>query len=339
LEEIENNPGSVSAIQSGETNGGVLGYIDEEYCKAKKYHIVQGPFLSVARSGTSGYVAYHPGKCVIGDSVKALVLKEKSTENVYLFLQTVLQQNRYKYSYGRKVTLDNYSSLVIKLPVLKDHEGNVIIDRKKKFPKNGYIPDWGYMESYVNSIILRERESGQALSKALQTSVGQPQTIAVNETNWRNFEIGELFSIKKGSRLTKEDMTQGTTNYLGAIDNNNGVREKIGESPKFMGNCISINYNGSVGEAFYQPAPFWASDDVDVLFPKGWDLNPYIGMFICTVIKANKYRFCYGRKWTVEKMKKSTLKLPANPEGKIDLTFMEHFVRSLPYSDKIELLS
>jgi hypothetical protein len=41
----------------------------------------------------------------------------------------------------------------------------------------------------------------------------------------------------------------------------------------------------------------------------------------------------------VEKMKKSTLKLPANPEGKIDLTFMEHFVRSLPYSDKIELLS
>lgn len=41
-------------------------------------------------------------------------------------------------------------------------------------------------------------------------------------------------------------------------------------------------------------------------------MNKYIAMFLITVIKANKYRFGYGRKWTIEKMKETVIKLPAS---------------------------
>ena len=52
-------------------------------------------------------------------------------------------------------------------------------------------------------------------------------------------------------------------------------------------------------------------------------MNQYIAMFLITVIKANRYRFGYGRKWTVEKMKETVLKLPSQQDGTPDFVYME----------------
>jgi len=153
--------------------------------------------------------------------------------------------------------------------------------------------------------------------------------------DWKEYTLSDLFFFKKGKRLTKEDMNEGDTNYIGAISDNNGVRQRIDAQPLHMPNCITINYNGSVGEAFYQAEPFWASDDVNVLYPRGWQLNKHIAMFLVTVIKANRYRFSYGRKWTLEKMKESIVKLPATRDGSPDWDYMEDYIMSLPYSDRI----
>jgi len=143
------------------------------------------------------------------------------------------------------------------------------------------------------------------------------------------FKIQELFTIYKGTRLTKDAMVEGSVNYLGAIDNNNGVRQQIDVVPKFQGNYITVNYNGSVGEAFYQQKPFWASDDVNVLELKGHTLNEKIAMYIITVIKANKYKFSYGRKWTMEKMYEEEILLPVDPIGNPDWKHMENHIDCL----------
>lgn len=131
-------------------------------------------------------------------------------------------------------------------------------------------------------------------------------------------------------------MIPGNINFLGAISENNGIREKIETDYFWKPNCITVNYNGSVGEAFYQNEPFWASDDVNVLYAKDWwRMNKYNALFLVTVIKANKYRFSYGRKWTLEKMKDSVIKLPGKADGTPDFEFMEKYIRTLPYGDKI----
>ena len=49
---------------------------------------------------------------------------------------------------------------------------------------------------------------------------------------------------------------------------NDGVANYIGQAAIQDGNTISLSYNGSVGEAFYQPRPSWATDDVNVLISK-----------------------------------------------------------------------
>ena len=64
-------------------------------------------------------------------------------------------------------------------------------------------------------------------------------------------------------------------------------------------------------------------------------MNKFIALFMITVIKANKYRFSYGRKWTMEKMKDFIIKLPSKSDGTPDFEYMEEFIKSLPYSDRI----
>lgn len=164
--------------------------------------------------------------------------------------------------------------------------------------------------------------------------------------DWKFFELGRLFDIRKGKRLTAEDQEPGNNPYIGAIDSNNGVANYIQQSPIHMGNTISLSYNGSVGEAFYQPVDYWATDDVNALYSKYEGFNSLIGLFISTVIRQEKYRFSYGRKWTVENMKTTCIKLPVqhNPNGNLfidnthqfsdegfvpDWQFMEDYINSL----------
>jgi hypothetical protein len=159
--------------------------------------------------------------------------------------------------------------------------------------------------------------------------------IKPEDDGWKPFKLSDLFEIKKGKRLTKANQTEGSTPYIGAIDSNNGVSGYIGQAPIHQGGTISVNYNGSVAEAFYQPVPYWATDDVNVLYPKGFKLTSATAIFICTVIRREKYRFNYGRKWHMERMAESIIRLPVDGDGKPDWAYIEAYVKSLPYSTEL----
>lgn len=152
----------------------------------------------------------------------------------------------------------------------------------------------------------------------------------LNISEWKEYRLGDLFEIKKGKRLTSEDQTEGTTPYIGAIDSNNGVSNYIGQAPIHEGNTISLSYNGSVGQAFYQPIPFWATDDVNVLYfrNKTISFNRNMALFICTILKQEQYRYCYGRKWVLDSMNETMVKLPTKGD-KPDWSYMEKYISSL----------
>lgn len=150
----------------------------------------------------------------------------------------------------------------------------------------------------------------------------------MNTEKWKWFRYDEIFEIRKGSRLTTADMETGEIRYIGAIDSNNGVSNYIANDEHIhCGNTISVSYNGSVGYAYYQEDPFWATDDVNVLYPK-FPLNKHIALFLCTVIEREQYRFNYGRKWTKDLMEKSLIKLPIKEDGQPDWQWMEDYVKN-----------
>lgn len=156
----------------------------------------------------------------------------------------------------------------------------------------------------------------------------------LDTSSWKWFQLGGengLFDIRKGKRLTAEAQTEGATPYIGAIDSNNGVSNYIGQVPIHEGNTISLSYNGSVGQAFYQPLPYWATDDVNALYlrPEYGTLCAATGLFVCSVLKHDRYRYSYSRKWTLDNMNDTKVKLPATPEGEPDWQWMELYIDSL----------
>ena len=148
-----------------------------------------------------------------------------------------------------------------------------------------------------------------------------------------------MFDVRKGKRLTSEDQIEGKTPYIGAIDSNNGVANHIGQQPIHSKGTISLSYNGSIGEAFFQPEDYWATDDVNALYLKSeyGKLSVFTGLFIATILRQEKYRFSYGRKWGLSEMKNTLISLPVKKDGVPDWQWMENYMQSLPYSDRIVL--
>ncbi len=251
--------------------------------------------ITVPLKGSVLMAHLQPQTCYVAHQVAVLTAKKPMGKQEKLFYCLCIQKNAYRFSYGRQ------ADRTLKSILMPDT-----------------IPDW----------------VGKTEIKPLSTAIACK---GITDTgDWKDYRMDFLFSFEKGKRLTKEDMIPGNINFLGAVSDNNGVRDKIDTEYFWKPNCITVNYNGSVGEAFYQQKPFWASDDVNILYAKDfWEMNKYIAMFLITVIKANKYRFGYGRKWTIEKMKETVIKLPGRENGIPDFLYMENYIKSLPYSDRI----
>jgi hypothetical protein len=255
----------------------------------------------------AGYISVALGGSVLSSFVQykpfytgfhVMVLEPKQDMRLEekLFYCHCIKMNAYRYRYGRQAN-----------KTLKDIE----------LPE---LPDW--LKTYTIDY------------SGIETKITKKE-LPLDISKWKKYKMDDIFIFYKGKRIIKEDMTPGDINFVASIDNNNGIRERINRAPAHQGNCITVNYNGSVGEAFYQNVPFCASDDVNVLYPKNWILNKYIGLFLITIIKFNKYRFGYGRKWTLDKMKETLIALPSTDDNAPDWQFMENYVKALPYSDKV----
>lgn len=260
-----------------------------------------GGSITVAMGGSLLSAFIQPKPFYTAQNVK--VLTPKSTMDVAqkAFFCAAIAFNRFRYSaFGR--------------------EANSTFD-KIMVPSLDEIPEW------VNEVDVNQFDDA---ARPLVNS--KPTTF--DTQHWRSFQYQDLFDIRKGKRLIKSDTLEGNTPFIGAIEYNNGYRDYVGQKAIHEGNTITVNYNGSVAEAFYQPAGFWASDDVNVLYPK-FAMNGYIGLFLATVIKLEKYRFNYGRKWHLSRMNSSTIKLPVTLSEEPDWDFMESYIKSLPFSSSI----
>lgn len=261
-----------------------------------------GGTVSVALGGQGGAgVAFlQPFPYYCGRDVMILTPRKKMSEQELLWWVTCITANRFRFGFGRQANR-----------TLKDLE----------LPSEQTLPSWVVATDV-------DRYQGAA-------DPARPNSPILSTGTWKVFGLQNLFDIRKGVRLTKSNMLPGNVPFVGASDTGNGITATIGQDPIHEGGTISVSYNGSVAEAFYQPSAFWATDDVNVLYPKGFKLTAMTGLFVCTVLRLEKYRYNYGRKWHMERMKDSIVKLPATTVGEPDWAFMERYISALPFSSSI----
>ncbi|APE75104.1 N-6 DNA methylase [Spiroplasma citri] len=166
----------------------------------------------------------------------------------------------------------------------------------------------------------------------------------INFDDWRFFNLGDenIFLINRAKGVKVNDYEEGNKiPFVTTTSSNNGIIKYVDEQEINDLNCknvITIANNGSVGESFYQNSDFLATSDVTILKTIKYKMNPFLAMFLCTMIKWEKFRFNYGRKWGIDRMKQSYIFLPSikvDDQYVPDFEYMELFIKSLIYSKHI----
>ena len=224
--------------------------------------------------------------------------KIELSEKQKLFYCLCIRANKYRYSYGRQAN-KTLSDILI--------------------PSISEIPVW------VEKIQMPDIPSKKSVIN---------KTFVLNTINWEYFRYDKLFTIERGKVIRIKDIISGHIPFVTSTDSNNGISAYVDSKPMHSGNTITVNRNGSVAEAFYQPKPFCSTEDVHVFNPK-FKINKYVAFFLVTLIRMEKYRYSYGRKWGIERMRESLIKLPIDKIGNPDFEFMENYIKSLPFSISI----
>lgn len=155
-------------------------------------------------------------------------------------------------------------------------------------------------------------------------------SMKLSDRNWKDFLVPCVFQhIQRGKRLKKADHNAGMVPYVSSTANNNGVDAYIEAAARtrVFANCISLANSGSVGTAFYEPFAFVASDHVTSL--KRENANPYVYLFLTTVLEQQKSNFDFNREINDSRIKNMRIMLPVNDKEAPDYQFMEDYMKVL----------
>lgn len=256
--------------------------------------------ITVSLGGSVLETFVQPEPFYTGYHIYCLTPKKELSIEAKLFYCTCITANKYRYNYGRQANR-----------TLKDL----------------LIPDLNSIPIFVKKADLNKFEG---LDKPLEA-----KKIELNPDNWQWFTFDNLFEIERGRGPRKKELDgTGKIPFVTASDQNNGWTAYTKANAIHKGNTIGVNRNGSVAEAFYQPLPFCSTEDVHIFTPK-FPMTKYTALFLSTLIKKEKYRYNYGRKWGIGRMKTSKIKLPVDKKGQPDWKLMDDFIKTINYSKQI----
>lgn len=152
------------------------------------------------------------------------------------------------------------------------------------------------------------------------------ETLTLNSREWKPFFIEQVAEINSGKDIYERERTEGTTPYITATANNNGIGYFVGNTNETMeSECLSVNRNGSVGYCFYHPYPALYGNDTRKLRPK--IKNKYVSLFISMCITSQREKYGYGYKMGTGRLKRQRILLPVNQDDTPDWQFMEEYMR------------
>lgn len=248
---------------------------------------------------------YHPYKAIFSDSVKRLKLKNvKGNKYIYLFLKAVIYKQKNKYQYGYKFNSGRMKKQFILLPVIHNQ------------------PDYEFMEEYIKENYFRLKS---VIKDKRKNEINDYRSLS--EVDWKAFKLIDIFdSIKRGKRLTKNKQVDGNIPYISSTSNNNGLDNFISNNNnvRLFDNCLTLANSGSVGETFYHPYKFVASDHVTHL--KKNNLNKYTYLFVANMIKRIGNKYSFNREINDFRIKREQIILPTLNDQP-DYEFMEQYMK------------
>ena len=297
VELIEQSNNAIKYIRPSKTfDGTIAGYINKDSVPSKYIFPKETIYVSTDGEGSHSYTYVSCFEFVPNSNVSVLIPKKRMTLLEKQFYAVCITKNRFKFSYGRKPKGDRLANIMIPADV----------------------PDWVY-------------EVEEPDLSEYKESFNSNKTPELNINEWKEFKLSDLFEINYGKFISgTKEKTKGVP-YITTTSENNGIGGYT-EETMYKGNCLTIASDGSVGSCFYQEGPFATSNIVSTLQPKSQKFNKYIAMFFIPIIELEKFRYGYGRKFSVERIRTTIIKLPVTDSNEPDYKFMEEYIKTLSFS-------
>jgi len=158
-------------------------------------------------------------------------------------------------------------------------------------PRFSALPDWVETNSFYEQMSARI-DKLSTLSKNQAASKG-------GVIGSKRVKLSKLFDVDYGHSLELNSLVKcdDGINFVSRTSENNGVSARVklidGLAPTEAG-VLTVAGSGSVLETFLQTEPFYSGYHLFCLRPKE-QMSLEQKLFYCICIRANKYRYNYGR--------------------------------------------
>ena len=159
-------------------------------------------------------------------------------------------------------------------------------------------------------------------------------TLSLESPNWKEFLAGDIFNIARGHFHSIADLDPGNFVTISRISADNGFvgyHDKPNEAKEWPSGTITVST--VTGDAFAQPVPFIATDNVVMCTPKVdfRGFTPSSLTFAAQMLNMAKWRYSYGRQCYQTRFAKTKVLLPITDDGALDHAYMEAIVSDIPY--------
>ena len=172
--------------------------------------------------------------------------------------------------------------------------------------------------------------------------VKHEKKICLKDRTWKTFIVNEIIdekNIYNGKSYNNADLINSDSEdyvlYITRTEQNNGV-SMCAQVLEYEGleKANAITIGDTTATIFFQEHDFITGPHI-IVVRADW-LNVYTATFIISLLNMEKYRYpVFGRAFTKDLIKTTKIYLPVNDEGKPDYKFMEDYIKSLPFSNKI----
>lgn len=308
---IDDDEKSVPYVTRSDSNNGLARFVSP---KNYEFGSDDGGCITVGLDTQTAF--YQPHKFVTGQNIQ-IITGESLNEDVAQFMVPILrQQMTAKFNWGGNgATLGRMKRLTVMLPVTDSGE-----------------LDYEYMAEYTR------QKCETMLNKYLEyveeriAEMEHKDIPALDEKEWDEFFIGDLFEVSRPKARNKDDYDFGNTPFVASGALNNGVMKCCDakqDEQLDAGNCITVSPVD--GSTFYQPMDFLGRGGAgsSILMLRSDWLNLYLGQFIARTVRQTCSKYTYGHMGNKDSIKRERIMLSIDDSGKPDYEYMEQYAKNM----------
>ncbi|ASX26934.1 restriction endonuclease subunit S [Candidatus Williamhamiltonella defendens] len=289
-------PGNLPFVTAGESNEGVSAFIGNNVT------VFSENTTTIDMFGSAKYRNYKYG----ADDHVAVVHTEKLSRHAAIFITSAIHKSSYTgmFDYGRNFYAKDADQLNIFLP------------------SKNQQPDYEFMENYIaeleaERIAELEAYLTAAGLKDYNLTIEEQQALDnYNDLIFNEFNVVDIFDVKNTGNILSRDIKQnsGSTPYLCASSENNGVSSYISYDKRYLENGGCIFIGGKTFVVSYQENDFYSNDSHNLILSlkdkNGKTKSTQLYLATC-VHKSLNHKYSWGDSISNKKIQKDTISLPS----------------------------